>query len=511
MPSARPPPADSEQLRPTPPDGSASATGSPTVAVAHYPEGAGHATRMLAIADALEARGAEVLMAGGGAGSQFVALNGYDAFEPTCVDFIDTVQEGTVRQVLTGSLPASAGRIADYIDWLRSTAPDALVTDDMFAAMAALRVDVPLYVLKHDMPGLYRNRLERAGAAFHTDLQVAAAREFFYPTVWPDAGLAPADATRVPPVALEGSGREREAADVVVVPSHYSELGRIADALEREGHDVIDVGGDDWEPVPSLLPYLRDAEVVVCSGYSTVMDAAVAGTPCVVHPATDEQEAVADRLRGEAATGFAVAEGPLDVLEAVADPPAPPAHENGAARVAATVLDDLGGATAAAGDVGPTGEVESGTGTGSTRAGQQVSTPDRLPSGARRGPWSVRRAVRASVDGARRVVGTTGRTAVTAATAARSVARSTRRYALAIGVFLASIAVFTGWHLRRTGDATTRVVGTLASALGSTARRVWTALATGRRVLERAAVVVASGAARSGRALRDAVADTSRR
>jgi hypothetical protein len=36
---------------------------------------------MLAVADALEARGAAVRMAGGGAGSQFVALNGYDALE----------------------------------------------------------------------------------------------------------------------------------------------------------------------------------------------------------------------------------------------------------------------------------------------------------------------------------------------------------------------------------------------------------------------------------------------
>ena len=62
----------------------------PTVAVTHYPEGAGHATRMAAIAEAIEANGGTVRMAGGGAGTEFVALNGYDEFEPTTVDYIDT-------------------------------------------------------------------------------------------------------------------------------------------------------------------------------------------------------------------------------------------------------------------------------------------------------------------------------------------------------------------------------------------------------------------------------------
>jgi len=50
----------------------------PHVAVAHYPEGAGHATRMLAVARSLEAHGASVALAGGGPGTKFVDLHGYD-------------------------------------------------------------------------------------------------------------------------------------------------------------------------------------------------------------------------------------------------------------------------------------------------------------------------------------------------------------------------------------------------------------------------------------------------
>ncbi|WP_234953615.1 hypothetical protein [Halosegnis longus] len=73
-----------------------SASVTPSVAVVHYPEGAGHATRMLAIANALEERGADVSFGGGGAGTEFVSLNGYDAVEPTTVDFIDTFQDGSL-------------------------------------------------------------------------------------------------------------------------------------------------------------------------------------------------------------------------------------------------------------------------------------------------------------------------------------------------------------------------------------------------------------------------------
>ncbi|WP_336024993.1 glycosyltransferase [Halobellus salinisoli] len=313
----------------------------PTVAVAHYPEGAGHATRMLAIAKAIESAGGSVRMAGGGAGTEFVALNGFDEFEPTNVDYIDTYQNGSLWQTAKRSLPASLSRIADYQAWLSATEPDALVTDDMFAAMAANRCDVPLYVLKHDMPGLYDDFTERAGARFHTLFQLATAREFFYPVVWPESPVDPAQATRIPPVALDGHSPIQDSADVVVVPSHYSSLSRVSEHLRRQGYDVLNVADEDWDPVQSLLPYIRGADVVVCSGYSTIMDAAVAGTPCIVHPATDEQDAVADCLARFDVGGFTVAPDPIDVLDAVADPPSDPAFSNGATFIARHVLLDL--------------------------------------------------------------------------------------------------------------------------------------------------------------------------
>jgi hypothetical protein len=324
----------------------------PSIAVIHYPEGVGHATRMVAIANALKTRGADVAVGGGGAGTEFAALNGYDVIEPTPVDFIDTYQDGSLWQTLRHSVPASLGRIADCQAWLTRTEPEAVITDDMFAAIAATRCDVPLYVLKHDMPALYGDPLERTGAGVHTLFQLSAAREFFYPVVWPGSEADPDRATRVPPVALEGTSAVQTAADVVVVPSHYSSLQQVTTHLRRQGYDVVNVAEDDWEAVPSLLPYIREANCVVCSGYSTIMDAAVAGTPCVIHPATDEQAAVADWIQQFDVPGFTVAPAPIDVLDAVAAPPDAPAFPNGATVIARRVLADVR-------DPDPYGRVES--------------------------------------------------------------------------------------------------------------------------------------------------------
>jgi len=490
-----------------------------TIAVAHYPEGAGHATRMLAIADALVETGADVELAGGGAGTQFVALNGYDEFEPTTVDYIDTYQGGSMRQVLRESVPATAERVTDYVEWLRDLDPDALVTDDMFAAIAATRTDVPLYVLKHDLPDLYRDRIERTGAAFHTEFQRSAAREFFYPAVWPPTEGEPAvaedehdgrdgtddsvDVTRVPPVALEGDASDRPGGestpDVVVVPSHYSDLGRVADNLARQGYDVLDVGSEAWEPVASLLPYLQAADVVVCSGYSTVMDAAVAGTPCVVHPATDEQEAVTNRLEDADVTGFAVAETPIEVLDAVASPPDPPSFANGATDVAAAVVDDLWErASTADGAVGGTdGERDDETAsstdsTGSTRDG--VTVIDRAVAGSaalgtatratalrsrryagvarsyastgalvasRNARRAGRAAVRYAIAGAATLADWTRRTARWA----RKTSHRCRRYATAITALSAATLVVTNSGLRGAGWRASRRTVTAASTL----------------------------------------------
>ena len=341
----------------------------PAIAVVHYPEGAGHATRMLAVARGFERRGVAVSMAGGGPGTPFLERSGYDPYEPTVVDFIDSYQYGD-GGVLTDSVPNAARRVRDLVRWLRREAPDAVVTDDMFAAMAAPLADVPLYVLTHNAPALYDDPLERVATDGLTRLQVGLSRAFFFPAVWP-TGDDPRGVERVGPVALpadvgaDGGATERDTADgdgsaddhspgnapdddesaladpdVLLVPSAYSDdQAALVERLEAGGREVTSVGDADWETVPSLLPHVERANVVVCSGYSTVMEAAVAGTACVVRPFTDEQHGVGRLL--DSVHGFCVAHSPGGVARAVETTPDPTPFENAIDTVADRVLADL--------------------------------------------------------------------------------------------------------------------------------------------------------------------------
>jgi len=337
-----------------------------TVAVAYYPEGAGHATRMLAVAAALEARGVRITLAGGGPGARFIEHNDYDQFEPALVDFIGDYQGGSLLDVVVHSLPNSARRVADYVRWLRREHPDALLTDDMFAAMAAEFVDVPLYVCSHNASSYYDAVIEQGFTWLLHRHQLHAAEAFLYPAIWPPDRGDPPGVTYIPPIALDlspdvqvrtptgertrvladGSAPELtdpetpDAADVLVVPSAYSSnFDLLAERLRVAGYDTTLVGGPNWECVPALLPYIRAADTVICSGYSTVMEAAVAGTPCVVYPFTDEQHGVSRVIERTGLAGFQVEHSIPHVVRAAGQSLSAPRYENGAATAAQAVLD----------------------------------------------------------------------------------------------------------------------------------------------------------------------------
>lgn len=307
------------------------------VAVAHYCEGAGHATRMMAVASHLEEAGYEVVLAGGGPGTQFIEANGYEEFEPTTVDFVgDFQRDGGVIDVLQHSAPAVVRRIREYRSWLLEEEPDLLVTDDLSAAVASALARQRYVYVSHDPREFYANPVERGAGWLRNLLARGTTDKFLLPKVWEGEPSIPG-AVEIPPLAPQ-NGHVEESVDVLVVPSAFTvDPEELAEDLEERGRSVTLVGGDDWSVEQSLQPYIAGANLVVCSGYSTVMEAAVAGTPCVIVPETSEQRGVGDAITE--LTGFYAADSVAEVMSFLNRIESPERHENGTGQVVDAVRD----------------------------------------------------------------------------------------------------------------------------------------------------------------------------
>ncbi|MFB6115736.1 MAG: glycosyltransferase [Candidatus Nanohalobium sp.] len=305
------------------------------VAIAHYCEGAGHGTRMLAVAEAVEEKGHDVVIGGGGPGAKFVEINGFDEFRPQEVNYIDDYQNRGLLSTFTGSIPKSIGRIKDYIEWFRDEDPDLTVTDDMFAGVALTLLRKDFYFIHHGSSELYEDSLEVLGDFFWRKYFEVFAEGVIQPIMWENKSYI-----SVGPIALEKEEDIEEDIDVLTVPSSHSEerLDEIEKKLEAEGREITKVGGEDWEIKKSLQPYIEDAEVVICSGYSTVMEAAVAGTPCLIIPETSEQYGISKLIDDKA---FKLVESPEEALEEIKNIRQPREYSNGADEIADIVEKEV--------------------------------------------------------------------------------------------------------------------------------------------------------------------------
>ncbi len=312
------------------------------IAVAHAPEGAGNAIRMLAIASELKKNGKEVVMAGGGPGSLFVELNGFEEFEPATVDFIDEREAGGLKDAILKNGPQSVRRFQEFSGWLEKEKPAAVVTDDPFAAFASKSQGTHFFRVDHSKAEFYDSQFERNLHRLFNWFSIEFGEEFFFTCVSPDTGEQEG-VKKVNPLVLEPENPEKvEEFDVLLVPGTYSKgFDRLAENLRQRGFRVKMVGDDDWKPVPAMLPYYQEADVVVCTGFSSVSEAVVAGTPCVLYPFIDCQNGVARSIEREESKGIAVVNSIDEALEKVEDPPEAMELENGAPEVAAYIADWL--------------------------------------------------------------------------------------------------------------------------------------------------------------------------
>jgi UDP-N-acetylglucosamine:LPS N-acetylglucosamine transferase len=313
------------------------------VAIVYWCDGAGHAARSIPVARELESRGVEVSMAGGGQGQKFVEMNGFEHPDLTTVAVKGSTPLSFAKHTVFDLIPSSVRRMRELHQWLKDEDPDKLVTDDVFAGLAAAAQGIEFYRIDHLTPDL----LDLQWAiplTIYNEISLAFAEQIIVTSLWADEP-DPDGITRVGPLAQEGEATgDIEPYDVLLNPgTHGENFDEIRRRLEADGLEVRTVGDDEWETKPTMTPYTAAADVVICTGFSSIADTVVAGTPCVIYPFLPFQEAIARRAEDKNIQGVARASTVTEVIEKTRqyrDSGERPEHENGAPAFVDIVLSE---------------------------------------------------------------------------------------------------------------------------------------------------------------------------
>ena len=301
--------------------------------IIYHCEGAGHAMRMLAIAERLKDKDIDVKMTGGGPGEKFLEMRGLSDYTPTVTDMRGKFTDSTFK-ALFYMLSEPIDRLKDLRYWIREEDPEVVVTDDVLGLIAAFLEGKKFYTVTHVSKDVPESTLEGWLTWAVNKLTARKNEEMFYCTIWD--GMKPDGAKQAGPLAPKGNEKEEIDFDILFVPTKAYEMQE--DILEDlEEYDVKVVGSENWETQPSLQPYISEADAIICAGYSTMMEASVAGTPCIMLPQTSEQEGVANIL--ENYDGFARYSGEIE--RDLSDLNDPEPKDNGAEEIASVLARDL--------------------------------------------------------------------------------------------------------------------------------------------------------------------------
>ena len=313
------------------------------VAIAHFSEGAGHASRMLGIASCLETyEDVTVEIAGGGPGAEFIEMNGFDEFRPTDIDFIGKREETNSAWATASNTISAASRANDFRKWLKDIEPDVVLTDDPYAFFVSCLRGDKVYRLDHMRTGMFERIFDNFNQLIMEKISSLRAEKTFITSlsssIKPDSGQIIVSPTMYRPKDFE----EVEGFDVLIIPGTYStEFDELKETLVEKGFEVVMVGDDDWEMVPSMYPYIESADFVVCTGFSSIAESVVAGTHCIVDPFIQGQEAIAEQVEDEGIEGITVCREIDKIVEEIeSDNTEEPSFENGSEQVAESIVED---------------------------------------------------------------------------------------------------------------------------------------------------------------------------
>lgn len=304
------------------------------VLFAFNPEGAGHASRSIAIANELKKDGVEIWFAGSGEGLEFVRANKFPCFEVPNLKFHKHVMAGNYWHVFYKFPYKVLKKIEVYKRIVKDF--DLVVSDTNLPSMVApVIAGTPLIYLSHDLPklhssgGLMVKIMNRFALHF--------SKEFIFPNIFLEKGDLPPKVNEVGPL-VHVKNENVEKTDVFMVPSQFGSLdfGLLKKELEKSGLKVRTTSEKDWKTAPNLYPFVNAASKVICSGYSTLMECSLAGTPTIIIPKTPEQEFIGEKL--SEVEGFHLARSENEALELVEKGLNPPSSFDNGTEKAAEII-----------------------------------------------------------------------------------------------------------------------------------------------------------------------------
>jgi hypothetical protein len=246
------------------------------VGFVYWCDGAGHAARAIPVLKELESRGINISVAGGGPGSRFVELNGFD--QP---DLAHAAVKGNkplkfLKHTFGSLIPNLFKRTKEISKWMKEENPDKVITDDLFAMFVAIKQGKKVYRIDHLTPSMFGLKW-RVPSKIYNKFSLIFGEQIIVTSLWKEES-DPRGYTRVGPLAQEGESDDNiDGYDVLINPgTHGEKFDLIKDKLEQEDLNVRTVGDDKWETKPSMTPYTEKADVVVCTGFSSIADTVVA-------------------------------------------------------------------------------------------------------------------------------------------------------------------------------------------------------------------------------------------
>ncbi len=285
----------------------------PTYLFTYVAGGAGHVGRSLAIANYLrEIEGdSRIVFAGAKVGERLVREYGFEYVRLDTPDYFNAGSLNTDVIHLVFSYLRNMRRYSKVFNEIR---PDVAISDMEPVLTFILRLKgFTTVVVTHELVPLWVNDISPPLKCLRDRIRMymyRVAHALIYPDIMGMDRIHPILRERCLTVGPLAYGRFEKVSlggerKVLIIPSNTGDYTpEFIDAMKDMDYSVYIRGKGESRrnirflgPVKNLMSYISASDAVLCSGYSTIMEAVACGKPLVIYPKTEEQRIVGKRCQ----------------------------------------------------------------------------------------------------------------------------------------------------------------------------------------------------------------------